>query len=61
MGQFDINLPDDDDDIEQLDEINLKRAEAPAVALAFAFRNPKTSASEITECKVFRRARRQIQ
>ena len=34
-----IELPDDE--IEQLDEINLKRAVAPAVALAFAFRKSK--------------------
>ena len=44
-----IELPDDE--IEQLDEINLKRAVGPA----FRISKIKTSASEITECKIYRR------
>ncbi len=39
--QIDIDLPDDDDELEQLNEINLKRAIAPAIALSFALRKSK--------------------
>ena len=50
--QIDIDLPDDDDDeLEQLDEINLKRAVAPAVALAFAFRKSKQVRQKLQNAK----------
>ena len=39
--QIDIDLYDDDDELEQLNEINLKRAIAPAIALSFALRKSK--------------------
>ena len=44
-----IELPDDE--IEQLDEINLKRAVAPAVALAFAFRKSKQARQKLQNAK----------
>ena len=44
-----IELPDDE--IEQLDEINLKRAVAPAVALAFAFRKSKQVRQKLQNAK----------
>ena len=44
-----IELPDDE--IEQLDEINLKRAVAPAVALAFAFRKSKQVLQKLQNAK----------
>ena len=40
-----------DDEIEQLDEINLKRAVAPAVALAFAFRKSKQVRQKLQNAK----------
>ena len=46
-----IELPNDDDEIEQLDEINLKRAVAPAVALAFAFRKSKQVRQKLQNAK----------
>ena len=49
--QIDIDLPDDDDELEQLDEINLKRAVAPAVALAFAFRKSKQVRQKLQNAK----------
>ena len=49
--QIDIDLYDDDDEIEQLDEINLKRAVAPAVALAFAFRKSKQVRQKLQNAK----------
>ena len=49
--QIDIDLPDDDDELEQLDEINLKRAVAPAVALAFAFRKSKQVRQKLLNAK----------
>ena len=44
-----IELPDDE--IEQLDEINLKRAVAPADALAFAFRKSKQVRQKLQNAK----------
>ena len=44
-----IELPDDS--LEQLDEINLKRAVAPAVALAFAFRKSKQVRQKLQNAK----------
>ena len=44
-----IELPDDE--IEQLDEINLKRAVAPAVALAFALRKSKEVRQKLVNAK----------
>ena len=44
-----IELPDDE--IEQLDEINLKRAVAPAVALAFKFRKSKQVRQKLQNAK----------
>ena len=44
-----IELPDDE--LEQLDEINLKRAVAPAVALAFAFRKSKQVRQKLQNAK----------
>lgn len=44
-----IELPDDE--IEQLDEINLKRAVAPAVALSFAFRKSKQVRQKLQNAK----------
>ena len=44
-----IELPDEE--IEQLDEINLKRAVAPAVALAFAFRKSKQVRQKLQNAK----------
>ena len=44
-----IELPDDS--LEQLDEINLKRAVAPAVALAFAFRKSKQVRQKLLNAK----------
>ena len=44
-----IELPDEK--IEQLDEINLKRAVAPAVALAFAFRKSKQVHQKLQNAK----------
>ena len=44
-----IELPDEE--IEQLDEINLKRAVAPAVALAFAFRKSKQVRRKLQNAK----------
>ena len=44
-----IELPDDE--IEQLDEINLTRAVAPAVALAFAFRKSKQVRQKLQNAK----------
>ena len=49
--QIDIDLYDDDDELEQLDEINLKRAVAPAVALAFAFRKSKQVRQKLLNAK----------
>ena len=45
-----IELPNDDE-FEQLDEINLKRAVAPAVALAFAFRKSKQVRQKLLNAK----------
>ena len=47
--QIDIDLPDDDDELEQLNEINLKRAIAPAVALTFALRKSKEVRQKLDE------------
>ena len=44
-----IELPDEE--IEQLDEINLKRAVAPAVALAFKFRKSKQVRQKLQNAK----------
>ena len=49
--QIDIDLPDDDDELEQLNEMNLKRAVAPAVALAFAFRKSKQVRQKLQNAK----------
>ena len=44
-----IELPDDE--IEQLDEINLKRAVAPAIALSFALRKSKEVRQKLVNAK----------
>ena len=44
-----IELPDEK--IEQLDEINLRRAVAPAIALAFAFRKSKQVRQKLQNAK----------
>ena len=44
-----IELPDDE--IEQLDEINLKRAIAPAIALSFALRKSKEVRQKLVNAK----------
>ena len=49
--QIDIDWPDDDDELEQLNEMNLKRAVAPAVALAFAFRKSKQVRQKLVNAK----------
>ena len=49
--QIDIDLPDDDDELEQLNEMNLKRAVAPAVTLAFAFRKSKQVRQKLQNAK----------
>ena len=49
--QIDIDLYDDDDELEQLNEINLKRAVAPALALAFAFRKSKQVRQKLQNAK----------
>ena len=49
--QIDINLYDDDDELEQLNEINLKRAIAPAIALSFALRKSKEVRQKLVNAK----------
>ena len=49
--QIDIDLYDDDDELEQLDEINLKRAIAPAIALSFALRKSKEVRQKLVNAK----------
>ena len=49
--QIDIDLPDDDDELEQLNEINLKRAIAPAIALSFALRKSKEVRQKLVNAK----------
>ena len=44
-----IELPDDE--IEQLDEINLKRVVAPAIALSFALRKSKEVRQKLVNAK----------
>ena len=44
-----IELPDEE--IEQLDEINLKRAVAPAIALSFALRKSKEVRQKLVNAK----------
>ena len=44
-----FELPDDE--IEQLDEINLKRAVAPAIALSFALRKSKEVRQKLVNAK----------
>ena len=49
--QIDIDLYDDDDELEQLNEINLKRAIAPAIALSFALRKSKEVRQKLVNAK----------
>ena len=49
--QIDINLYDDDDELEQLNEMNLKRAIAPAIALSFALRKSKEVRQRLVNAK----------
>ena len=49
--QIVIGLPDDDNELEQLNEINLKRAIAPAIALAYALRKSKEVRQKLVNAK----------
>ena len=49
--QIGIDLYDDDDELEQLNEINLKRAIAPAIALSFALRKSKEVRQKLVNAK----------
>ena len=49
--QIDIDLYDDDDELEELNEFNLKRAVAPAVALSFALRKSKEVRQKLVNAK----------
>jgi len=49
--QIDIDLPDDDDELEQLNEINLKRAVAPSIALAYAFKQSRQVRQKLQNAK----------
>ena len=49
--QIDIGLPDDGDELEQLNEMNLKRAIAPAIALSFALRKSKEVRQKLVNAK----------
>ena len=49
--QIDIDLYDDDDELKELNEFNLKRAVAPAVALSFALRKSKEVRQKLVNAK----------
>ena len=49
--QIDIDLYDDDNELEQLNEINIKRAIAPAIALSFALRKSKEVRQKLVNAK----------